>query len=344
MKIRRTISIDKNDLDALKPFLEASGDNLSMALRKLISEYRQQNKNRIMDEHQKKMVLRNQIIENKIAELIPVPLIRWMVKTSLGLPPLGIFRPMIEKFPKLLGIKDFSLNEYMNMINSYGDIFGYQLTQHIELIPETRNIRISYEAEDSDHLRGAVIIYSSLLAHHPFNLKIKKMMDAPNLFIIDYEQCCNEEESYNSVKKYFGSKQHILEEIQTNLSFWINLVRLIKADNYDDIILNRDILNHLLKSRDFSDQLSSLIHNIYGVSIDDIDYKHLVRYIEEICKTNGLIQRLEYNDNQIRIFHTLDNHFSQSVNDTVIKTLEASNHHFMLKKKGKITTLSRNHR
>jgi len=41
MKIRRTISIDKGDLDTLKPFLDANGGNLSLALRQLISEYRQ---------------------------------------------------------------------------------------------------------------------------------------------------------------------------------------------------------------------------------------------------------------------------------------------------------------
>ncbi|VVB95273.1 Uncharacterised protein [uncultured archaeon] len=345
MKIRRTISIDKNDLDTLKPFLESSGDNLSMALRKLISDYRQQNKTRIMDEQQRKIMLRNQIIENRIAALIPVPLIRWMLKTNLGLPPLGTFRPMIEKFPKLLGIKEFSLIEYMKMINSYGDILGYQITQHVELIPETRNIRISYEAEDSDHLRGTVIIFSSLLAHHPFNLKIKKIVDAPNLFIIDYEQCGNEEEAYGSIKNHFGCKQPMLEEIQNNLLFWMNLVRFIKADNYEDVILNRDILLRLLKSRDFSDQLINIIYNIYGVSVEDTDYEHINRYIEELCKTNGLIQNLEYVDDEIRIFHTFDNiNIIKSINDTLIKTLEAANQHFILKKNGRITVLRRNSR
>ncbi|MFZ3170191.1 MAG: hypothetical protein WA130_21475 [Candidatus Methanoperedens sp.] len=190
MKIRKTISMESNDLKTLKPFLDATGDNLSLALRKLIESYNEQKSmSSISGAAQQKMILRNQIVENRIAELIPVPLVKWFVKTSTGVPPLGTFRQIIEKFPKLLGIEKIALSDYIKMIKLYEEIFGYQIHQHIEADPEYKNIKIYFEAENPDDLKGTVVNYCSMLAHNPFNLKIIKVVESPNLYIVDYEKC-----------------------------------------------------------------------------------------------------------------------------------------------------------
>ncbi|KCZ73263.1 hypothetical protein ANME2D_00328 [Candidatus Methanoperedens nitroreducens] len=342
MKVRRTISIDKSDLDALKPFLDANGNNLSLALRQLIDEHRQRiNLNKITGDQKKLIILRNQIIENRIATLVPVPLIKWLLRINLGVPPLGIFRVIMEKYTRLLGLDSLSINDYVKMVNTHGDIFGYQISQHIDVSPDSKSIRITFEAEDSDHLRGTVVNYSCLLAHHPLRLKTKRVIESPNLIIIDYEQCSNEEEAYRSVVNHFGYNQTLFDEIQNNIQFWRNAVNILKADNYEDIIISRDIFHQLLMSRDFSDQLNNLISIIYGVSVENTDYKDIIRFIEKICNTNGLIHRIEQDNNEIRIYHKFnDADIIRIVNDTIIKTLEISGQHFMLKKGDKITILS----
>ncbi len=110
MKVRRTISIDKNDLDALKPILNSNGNNLSLALRQLINEYKQKTDLNIKTaDQQKLMVLRNQIVENKIAALVPVPLVKWLIKRNPGIAPLGTFRVLMEKYVRLLGIESLTL-------------------------------------------------------------------------------------------------------------------------------------------------------------------------------------------------------------------------------------------
>ncbi len=343
MKLRRTISIDKSDLEILKPFLNSSGDNLSLALRHLIDHYRQEiSMNKITDDQQKMIMLRNQIIENRIGVLMPVPLIRWLLKTNLGVPPLGIFRVIMEKYTKLVGVDNLSINDYIKMINTHIEIFGYKISQNIEPSPDFKNIRVSFEAEDPDHLKSTVIIYSCMLAHNPIKLKIKKFMESPNLFIIEYESCADEEEAYKSVVEHFGYNKLLLDEIQSNFPLWRSIARILKADDYEDIIINRDILLQLLKSRDFSDQLSNLISIVYNISVEDTDYQYLIKFIEEICKANGLIYKIEYNDNQMRIYHKFnDEGIIQIINDTIIKTLEVSGQMFMPKKSDKITILSR---
>ncbi len=343
MKIRRTISIDKSDLETLKPFLNSSGNNLSLALRHLIDHYRQEtNMNSITGDQQKMIMLRNQIIENRIAVLMPVPLIRWLLKTNLGVPPLGIFRVIMEKYTKLLGMDGFSFNDYINMINKHVDIFGYKISQHIEVSPDFKNIRISFEAEDPDHLKSTVVIYSCMLAHHPIKLKIKKSIESPNLFIVDYEPCSNEEEAHRSVMEHFGYNQLILDEIQSNFQFWRNTACIFKADHYEDVIISRDILLQLLKYHDFSDQLNNLISTVYSVSVEDTDYQQITRYIEEICRTSGLINKMEYNDSEIKIYHKFnDEGIIHAINGTLINTLKMSGQNFMPRKSDKITILTR---
>ncbi len=342
MKIRRTISVEKSDIDTLKPLMDSCGNNLSQALRHLIDYYRKGQKMKIIDEEtQKKIVLRNQIIETRIAILIPLSLVRWMLKSILGLPPLGVFRPIIEKLPKLFEMENFSVNDYVKLVNSYGDILGYQIRQHVE-IKSNNIIHIMYESEDGDNLRNAVAIYSCMLAHHPFNLKVKKVIDSPNLVIIDHEQCSSEEEAYKSVIAQFGNTQILADETQKNILYWKNLAFILKADHYQDIIINKDILFALIKGKDFSNQMNNLILTIYSVSIEDIDYHHIIRYIDDICKTNGFLQEIEYNDKEIRLYHFFDDEgIINIVNQSIVKTLKLSGQLFMIRKNEKITILSR---
>ncbi|MBU3965936.1 MAG: hypothetical protein KKG76_00960 [Euryarchaeota archaeon] len=228
MKVRRTISIDKNDLDALKPILNSNGNNLSLALRQLINEYKQKTDlNTKTEDQQKLMVLRNQIIEKKIAALVPVPLVKWLMKRNPGVPPLGTFRVLMEKYVRLLGIGSINLEDYLRIIRIQTDIFGYQITQEIEVKPDSSGIRIYFEAEDPDNLKGAVPHYSSMLAHHPLKLKTVKVVESPNLIIVDYEKCDSEEEAYRSVINVFGGSSITFDEIQNKFNFWSNAIKIM---------------------------------------------------------------------------------------------------------------------
>lgn len=341
MKQRKTISLDNDDLKTLKPFLDETGNNLSLALRKIIALYKQQTSNNITEDQKKIIMIRNQIIENRIAELIPIPLFKWMANLNLGVPPLGVFRSLIEKFPKIVGMEGITIADYVKMINIYNDIFGIYNRQHVESSPDFKKIRITYESEDPENLKSAVVNFSSLLSHNPFKLKIKKIVESPGFYIIEYEQCSSEEEAHRSIKDHFGHKWLMLEDIQNNIHFWNNLFRILKADNYEDIIINRDILVQLLKSCDFSYQLNNLISSVYGVSIEETNYQQVIRMIEELLVTNGLIYKIECSDSKIRIYHKFDDeNIINTVNDTIIKTLEISGQLFKIKTSSKNTVLS----
>lgn len=243
MKIRRTISIDKNDLDLLKPLLESNGDNLSHALRQLINERRQQmNLNKVSGDQQKMMMLRNQIIENRICALVPYPLLQWLLTKNQCVPPLGTFRVILEKYTKLIGIENFTFNDYLKHINAQIGVFGYQYSQRIEVSPDLRNIRITFEGEHPEHLKGTVVNFSCMLSHHPIKLKTKRFIESPNMIIVDYEPCSTEDEAYKSVLDNFGHNQFILDEIQSDINFWRMTANILKADHYDVVIVSRHIL------------------------------------------------------------------------------------------------------
>ncbi len=343
MKVRRTISIDKEDLDTLKPLLNSNGNNLSLALRQVINDYRQRNTmSGITGDQQRMIMLRNQIIETRIAALIPVPLIKWLVRKNQCVPPLGTFRIVMEKYTKLLGVDSPTLNDFINMINTHVDILGYQLRLHAEASPDPRNMQISFEGEDADHLKGSVINYSCLLAHHPLTLKVRRFVESPSLIIVDYEQCSSEDEAYMSVMEHFGHNQLTFEEIQNNIQFWRNVVNILKADHYENIIISKDIFSHILKCHEFSEQLCNIISIIHSVHIGETDYESITKYIEYICRTSGLIYRMEHNNNEIRIYHLFDDKgVINIINETILKTLAMAGQRFVLKKGDKVTVMSR---
>lgn len=343
MKIRRTISIDKSDIDTLKPLLDSNGNNLSLALRQLISEHRQRLKiAEISADKQRTMMLRNQIIENRIGSLIPVPLAKWMIRRNPGVPPLGTFRVIMEKYTKLLGITSLTINDYVRLVNVHGDIFGYEIRQEIELDPGLRRMRITFESDDSENLKGAVPQYSCMLAHHPLLLKTMKVIESPNLIIVDYECCNNEEEAYRSVISKFGSINIVFDEIQKNIQYWKDAVNIIKADNYEDIIISRSILLQLMNSSEFSEQLIHLISSIYGKHIEEVDHMEIIRHFDAIFKTNGMIHRIEHQNDEIKIYHVFDNRrIIDILNETFIKALAAAGQKFNIKKVEKLTILNR---
>ncbi|MFZ3168818.1 MAG: hypothetical protein WA130_14485 [Candidatus Methanoperedens sp.] len=157
-----------------------------------------------------------------------------------------------------------------------------------------------------------------------------------------WEKCSREEEAYLSVKNCFGNKWFMQEEIQKNLASWNNLARLLKAENYEDVIINREIFLNILKSNEFSYQLNNLISNIYGVSLEEIDYEHILRMMDEILTTSGLIHKIEYSNNEIIIYHKFDNEkIIKTINETILRTLKISSQIFNIKKNSKITKLNR---
>lgn len=306
MKVRRTISIDHKDLEVLKPFLDSTDNNLSKAIRQLIEEYKKQtNLNTITGDMQKVMMLRNQIIENRIAELIFVPLVKWLARKCPFVPPLGTFRVFTEKYTKLLGMENFTIDNYIKIANANRDLFGSEIKHNIEINHKSQNIRILFEAEDSDYLKWSAMNFSCIFAHNPLKLKTKKVVRSPNLIIIDYEQGSNEEEAYKTVIEHFGPDQIFYDEIQTNMQYWKNVVKILKADHYEDLIISKDIFKELFKSHDFSDQLNNLISSIYNISIEN-DYKNIAQFIDEILRTNGFIYRIEQGCDELRLFHKFD--------------------------------------
>lgn len=339
MKIRRTISIDKGDLDTLKPFLDINGGNLSLALRHMIGEYKERSKIAdISADKQKTMMLRNQTIENRIAALIPIPLVKWMIKRNPGVPPLGTFRVIMEKYAKLLGLSSLTINDYMKLVNAHGDIFGYQIRQEIDLSPDCKRMRITFESDDSENLKGAVPHYSCLLAHNPLLLKTLKVVESPNLIIVDYEQCNDEKEAHRSVIGNFGGSYVLFDEIQNSIEYWKNAISIVKADNYENLIISRSILLQLINSCEFSEQLNHLVSSIYGKHIEESDYRDIIRHIGTIFQTNGLIHRVEQQNDEILIYHVFDDRrIIDVLNETILKTLGASGQKFNLKKGEKLT-------
>ncbi len=344
MKIRRTISIDKSDLETLKPFLDSTDNNLSKAIRQLIDEHKKQaSVNRITSDQRMMFILRNQIIENRIAELIFVPLVKWLSKKSLWVPPLGTFRVFTEKYIKLLGMESFSIHDYIKIADT-NNIFGSEIRQNIEMSRDFQNIRVSFEAEDADYLKWSVMNLSCIFAHHPIKLKTKKVMESPNLIIVDYEQGSNEEEAYGSVIEHFGHDQSFFDEIQNKIQFWKNVVNILKADHYEDIVISRDIFIQILKSRDFSNQLNNLVSSIYGGTIETFNLHNLICFIDEILKANGLIYRIEQSGNEIRLYHKFDEKEVVSlINKTIINVLGMSGQYFVIKKEDKLTILETDH-
>jgi hypothetical protein len=116
----------------------------------------------------------------------------------------------------------------------------------------------------------------------------------------------------------------------------------VKADNYEDLIISRNILLQLINFREFSEQLNQLFSSIYGKHIEDSDHRDIIRHIGTIFQTNGLIHRVEQHNDEIMIYHVFDDRrIIDVLNETIIKTLGASGQKFNIKKGAKLTLFTK---
>lgn len=251
MKLRRTITLEEEDIVLLKPVIDKYRGNISKAIREVIRSHKYTPTKPITPEAVIKNIdsLRSEIINENIGYLIPLPMAFWLAGVIRGIiPPMGLYRVLIDKFfPEVLGVEDVNVETLLEYINPLLHLWGAHGNLKIKSRCSEEGVEIVYEDTGFPGPEIPAVDFSYLLAHEPFLLKVDEVTRTPTFWRVKYKKCASEDEARRGLILAFGENQDIANGIAEKTMFWREIFKFIRENNYDIVILTRSEFSSLCK-------------------------------------------------------------------------------------------------
>jgi hypothetical protein len=341
MRLRKSISLQKEDYEALRPLIKENNGNFSKAIRELIRSNhigkklnprgRPLSPDEVWDN---KRELRDKLIEEKLFCLIPLDLLGCWIRVVAGMiPPLGYYRFLFDRvFPDLIGIKNIDIKTYSKYVNIITYLTGGWGRQSIMPDPEDPNrakIRIEMSKGQVEPI-AALATYIS--AHEPLRLKPVGVTRSPTFIDVECVVAGSEEEAYEGVVEHFGFNQDIYVGIQSDPDYWRGVFKMAKL--YDNSLVIFGLQDFLKIQTGHSNETAVLmLERILGKGITEVPLKELLAAIEMTGRINGMIKKIDVKEEKIKIYLTFhDQHFAQKISSCILNILKNAGHIFMLKK------------
>ncbi len=223
MRIRKTISLGREDYDAIAPLVAKHKGNFSAAVKDLIHSGRKKSLNSPVtpeDVEENAGLLRDLMIEERLGLIVPPEMFIWAMGLLNGIvPPIGAYRSLFEGvFPEILGHESFGIKEFSRYINPILRLTGTGSRVKITYDnPESpTSVRIRYDMRMPGDVEVFAKMTSLMVAHRPLLLKPTTVERNPATVTVEYLPAGSEEDAHRAVVEHFGSRQHLLASLAKN--------------------------------------------------------------------------------------------------------------------------------
>jgi hypothetical protein len=341
MKIRKTISLEKEDFDSLEPLLKENNGNFSRTVRQLIhnSAVRKDVKDLKkpllpQDIKDNKREIRDLLIEEKLFCSVPLGLLGCWLRVMAGMiPPLGYYRFLFDRvFPDLIGIKNLDIKTYSEYVNTLAYLTGSWGRQSITYDDPENPKRVKIRVEMSKgQVEPVAALAAYIAAHKPLLLKPVKVIRAPTFIDVECVVAGSEEEAYEGVVEHFGFNQDVYDGLQRDPDYWREVFKMAKL--YDNLAIFglQDFLR--IQKGHSNDSAIMMIERILGSSIKEVPLRELLAAIETTGRINGMIKKIDAEEGKIRIYFTFhDPDFAKRISSCTLNILRNAGHSFTIKK------------
>jgi len=217
-----------------------------------------------------------------------------------------------------------SMPQLQDYLNERYKGFGWQVEIQIEyddaLYPTKAGVVINGNYRNRlEFVAGIIGLY---LANYK-DLGITSIRRRMGSMKIDLQKRNTPEEAYMDLLVHFGYFQDILKELNTRPDFWKNLIKEHSATNYSLVTLHRNFYEDLLVGR-----IPKAIMTIEAVSrrpIEEMPMQELLRTLKQVAETARIINRIDFEDNIIKIYHGYRNmRAADRVKEIFLGIMEAS--------------------
>lgn len=302
--VTKHISLEKDYINRIQPYVERHNGNISSAIREIIGNTERSGlpKNTsVIDSH-----LLDWILDDVNGILIPDNVLDEIVSPR-SIRSMKDFEDYINhRFKEFEWGVNISLkyNDNISPFNVFIDIKGpYQKSRFMA------------------HILSQLLI-KSFLERNP--LEIKSVNYSGNYINIEMSRS-DKKRSMDSLVTFFGGMDEIVRTIKNRPDFWKSLVHRHTVSNYNMVTIHRNFFEDILSCKSPTGEI--MIETIAKRSIQDIPIRDMLSYIKEIYETSRIADRVDISNGNITVFHNFrDIQAVEKIKKSLTLLLEASGH------------------
>lgn len=302
--VTKHISLEKDYINKIQPYVERHNGNVSSAIRDIIENAE-----------------RSGLPKN--TSVIDSHLLDWMLDDINGiLIPDNVLDEIAD--PRLIrSMKDFE--DYINhRFKEFEWGIDISLKYDHNISPSNVFIDIKGPYQKSRfaaHILSQLLIKSSL-ERNP--LEIKSVNYSGDHINIDMSRS-DKKRAVNSLITFFGYMNETVGTIKDRPDFWKSLVHRHTVNNYNMVTIHKNFFEDILLGRSPTGEI--MIGAIAKRPIQDIPIKDMLSYIKDIYESSRIADRIDISNDDITVFHNFRNiQAVEKIKTGLTSLLEASGH------------------
>lgn len=306
MIITRNISLDKDCIEKMKPYVEKHKGNFSAAIRDIINTTGRSGLPENIS------AIDNSLLKSMLDEtrgiLIKDSIIDEMIDPYLINSMRRLEEYICQKFSELRWGIELELN-YDN------DKFPSNVLVEIKGNPQKMNLAAQIVVQ---------YLVKNLIDISP--LEIKYVLNFNEYVKIELIRS-NKDDSWKSLIKFFGGMDDVAEAIKIRPDFWKTMVNRYVLNNYNMVTVHRNYFEDLLAGKVPPGEIT--IENLAKKPLKEIPLKKMLYLIKDVYETSGVADRVEIDKENIILFHNYrSNEAIDKLKKILIKLLGISGHLF----------------
>ncbi len=304
MIITKHISLDKECVEKIKPYVEKHSSNFSAAVREIIEK-----------------AGKSGLPANSSA--LDGTLFKWMLNELDG-----------------ILVPDTVLDEIIDsrLINSMGQLEEYLNNRFRELEWDINIVlKCDHDSPPSDVLieitgpaqkiKFAACLISQFLvknSHERSPLEIKSVISVNDCMKVELSGS-NKKEALNSLGIFFGGRDDVTNAIKSRPAFWKSIINRHVLSNYNMVTVHRNYFEDMLSGKAPMGEIA--IEYLSKKPIQEIPLKELLSHVKEVYETSRVADRVEINRDSIILFHNYRNKEAiERLKKSLVMLLEANGH------------------
>ncbi len=304
MVVTKHISLDKDCVEKMRPYVEKHEGNFSAAMREIIEK-----------------AGKSGLPYNSIA--LDNPLFKWMLINMEGIfVPNNVLDELIDP---LLTTSIRKLEEYLiYRFRELGWDIDLDLIYDNDKLPSDILIEIKGDPQKIKLVASILSQYlvKNSLEHTP--LKIR--------YIINFSDCIKIElfksdksEAQRSLITFFGDLDEIIKVIKSHPAFWKAIINKHILSNYNMVTVHRNYFEDLLADKIPLGEIA--IETLAKKPIQEIPLKDMLFLIKEVYETARVVDRVDIDKENIILFHNYRNKEAiDKLKKILIMLLKANGH------------------
>jgi len=303
MIITKHISLDKDCVDKMTPYVERHQGNFSAAMREIIDKAGKSG-----------LPYNSSAIDNS--------LFNWMLNEICILIPDNVLNEVIDPM-------------MVNSMRKLEDFLNYrfrELEWDIDLSLKSDNDTFPTEVlielrGQAPKIRFAACILSQYLVKNSLErgpLEIRSVVNFNECIKVELS-VSNKKDAQKSLNNFFGGMDDIIKTLKSHPAFWKSLIERHVLSNYNMVTVHRNYFEDVLANNIPLGEIT--IENLAKKPIHEIPLREMLSLIKEVYETSRVVDRVEIDKENIILFHNYRNKEAiEKIKKSLITLLECNGH------------------